>query len=372
LSSTHDDSESLLDLVREELSQLDAYVPHAAPSDAIRLDANESPPLPEDVTAALARVAAEVSFERYPDARATRLRAAIARWCDCSPDQLVVGTGSDEVIGLLLSSLSRARPGRSRPTCLFPTPTFVMYRVSALAAGVVPIGVPLDARWDLDVDAIERAIDAREPNVIFLASPNNPTANCFSQDRVERVIELARGRSLVVLDEAYAPFSGRTYAATMSAHPHTVARLGTLSKIGLAALRVGWAVLPRELAREVDKARQPFNVDAVAQRIAAEALEQHDAALRTHAREIAARRGALADQLAMVPGITVFASDANFLWVDVHRDAGPVFDELLARGVLVRSFHRAGGRLASCLRVTVSTEEHHRAFVSALRGALAH
>jgi histidinol-phosphate aminotransferase len=362
-------SSPLSSLLRPQLAQLDAYVPHAAPEGCVRMDANESPPLDAAITEAILRSADSVRLERYPDARATRLRAAVASWARCAPSQLVLGTGSDEPIALLLSTLSQPKPGRARAVCLVPTPTFVMYRVSALTAGLDVEGVPLDERWDLDVDAMVAGIDRHEPNVLFLASPNNPTANRYSDDRVARVIDACRDRCLVVLDEAYAPFSGRDYADTMAPHPH-VARLGTLSKIGLAALRVGWAILPEILAHEIDKARQPFNVDAVAQAMAAFALEAHADALRANARAIAARRDALARELSSIDGLRVFDSDANFLWMDVGRDAGPVFDALLAQGVLVRSFHRAGPRLASLLRVTVSTEAHHERLVTALREAV--
>jgi histidinol-phosphate aminotransferase len=362
------DQHPLASLLRPALSELSAYVPHAAPAGVVRLDANESPPLDAEIVRSILESANDCALERYPDARATRLRLAIGRYAGTSPESLLLGTGSDEVIALLLSALSQAKPRRATATCLFPTPTFVMYRVSALTAGIAPIGVPLDAEWDLDVPALERAIDEHEPNVLFLASPNNPTGNCYSHDRVARIVERCAGRTLVVLDEAYAPFSSRDHRS-LAALPH-VARMGTLSKIGLAALRVGWAALPPALAAEVDKARQPFNVDAVAQRMASHALEAHGPAIAAHARAIAARRDSLRSALAAIDGVTAFASDANFLWLDVGPDAAGVFEGLLSRGLLVRSFHSAGGRLARCLRVTVSTDEHNQRFVSALADSL--
>ncbi|MBL8682796.1 MAG: aminotransferase class I/II-fold pyridoxal phosphate-dependent enzyme [Myxococcales bacterium] len=358
-----------MSLLRPALSELSAYVPHAAPAGVVRLDANESPPLDEAVVRSIFASAADVALERYPDARATRLRHAVARYIHAPEDSLLLGTGSDEVIGLLLSALSRPKPTRALSTCLYPTPTFVMYRVSAIAAGITPVGVPLDDQWDLDVPAMLRAIDEHQPNVLFLASPNNPTGNCYSHDRVARLVEHCAEKTLVVLDEAYGAFSTRDHRA-LDGLPN-VARLGTLSKIGLAALRVGWASLPPALAAEVDKARQPFNVDAVAQRMAAEALEQHGPAIDAHARAIAHRRESLRAAVAALSGVTVFASDANFLWMDIGRDAAHVFEGLLRRGVLVRSFHSAGGRLARCLRVTVSTDGHNALFVDALRGTLA-
>lgn len=365
----NDRAHPLSALLRPQLSLLEAYVPHPSPADAVRLDANESPPLDEAITASVHAAARSVALERYPDARATRLRAAVASWARCDPSQLLLGTGSDEPIATLLSTLSTPRPGRARAVCLVPTPTFVMYRVSALLAGLDVQGVELDAQWDLDVPAMLRAIEQHEPNVIFLASPNNPTGNRYSDDRVRAIIDACAGKTLVVLDEAYAPFAGRDERDTMGSHPH-VARLGTLSKIGLAALRVGWAVLPDGLAAEIDKARQPFNVDAVAQAMASRALESHADALRAHAAQIARTRNQLAAELRALDGVTVFDSDANFLWLDLGRDAGPVFEALVARSVLVRSFHRSGGRLARCIRVTVSTEAHHARLLSAMREVL--
>ncbi|MDP3274213.1 MAG: histidinol-phosphate transaminase [Deltaproteobacteria bacterium] len=351
--------------LRPELSELDAYVPFAAPEGTLRLDANESPPLPKSISDAIHRAAHTVALERYPDARATALRHAIAQWTQSDPGQLLIGTGSDEVIGLILSGLSRPREGRTRAVCLYPTPTFVMYRVSALACGVEPVGVALDAQWDLDVAALCAAMDEHDPSVIFLATPNNPTGNRFSRDRIEALIAHSKGRALIVLDEAYGPFADSDDADLMGAHGN-VARLGTLSKIGLAAVRVGWAALPEWLAFELDKSRQPFNVDAIAQAMATVALNAHSESLRAHARGIADARRALSQALAQRVGVTVYPSEANFVWVDVGGDAAHVFEALLAEGVLVRSFHRQGGRLRGCLRITVSTEAHHERLLQSL------
>lgn len=356
-------------ILRPELSSLRAYVPHAAPIGAIRLDANESPyDLDDAAKAELFASAARVPLHRYPDPRATALREVIAARQDCHPDQVVLGNGTDEVIAMILAALSRPREGAARATVLHPTPSFVMYRISSLALGLHPVGVELDAAWDLDVDAMRAAIARERPNVVFLPSPNNPTGNRFDDGRVAAVIAAAPD-ALVLLDEAYGPFAGRRYDAERRAHPH-VGQLQTLSKIGLAALRCGWAILPTELAREVDKVRQPYNLDAVSQHLAREALTRFGGEIDDAVARVTAERERLGAALRAMDGVRVTPSDANFLWIEVPRDAAAVHDALLARGVVVRSFHASGGRLAQHLRVTVGTPAEDDAFLAALRASL--
>lgn len=254
-----------------------AYVP-VSTGPAIRLDANESPhALPPEARALLADALGSVAMHRYPDVRATRLRELIAERAGAHPDEVVIGCGSDEAIALLLLTLAVPRAGRERAAVLFPEPTFVMFRVNAVAQGLDPVGVPLDDAWDLDVPAMRAALAVSRPNVVFLPSPNNPTGNLFARDRVEAVVDAAPD-ALVVLDEAYGPFTATNYRDLRLARPN-VAQLQTLSKLGLAAARVGWGILPRGLAAEVDKVRQPYNLNALSQR-AAELPRRARAALR--------------------------------------------------------------------------------------------
>jgi histidinol-phosphate aminotransferase len=355
--------------LRPELAQIRAYHPAHAPADAIRLDANESPwALSRDARAHLAESIAAIDLNRYPDVRATRLRERIAEREGVHPDQIVIGCGSDEVIAIVVSALSRPRAGRARATVMFPEPSFVMFRTSSLLAGCEPVAVPLDTMWDLDADATCAAIAQHEPSVVFVPSPNNPTGNLFSDASIERVVHTTRGRALVLLDEAYGAFSGRTYRNVRSAHEH-VGQLQTLSKAGLAGARVGWAVLPsRELAAEIDKVRQPYNLGSVSQCIGEAALGPLEAEISHAVQRVVAERERLTRALAQVPGLAVAPSQANFVWVDVGRDAGAVHQALMARGVVVRSFHAAGGRLSSRLRVTVGSPDEN----SRLLDALAH
>jgi histidinol-phosphate aminotransferase len=357
------------DLLRPELAAIKAYGPVPTPPDVIRLDANESPhPLPPEARELLGRALAEVPAHRYPDVRATRLRELVAQREGVHPDQILFGCGSDEVIALTLNALARPRAGREKAAVVFPDPTFVMFRLSALALGMEPVGVALDPRWDLDVGAMRDALERARPNVVFLPSPNNPTGNLFSPERLGAIVAHAR-ESLVVLDEAYGPFSRVNYRDVMRANAN-VGRLQTLSKLGLAAARVGWAILPLELAREVDKVRQPYNLNALSQRAAELCLTSLAPFFEQAVATILTERERLARGLGEVAGVTVSASASNFLWVELPVDAGEVHARLLARGVLVRSFHAAGPRLARRVRITVGTPAENDALLAALSACL--
>ncbi|AUX23428.1 histidinol-phosphate aminotransferase [Sorangium cellulosum] len=343
-------------LLRPELAELHAYTPVAGQF-AVRLDANESPPLlSAEARAALARAMAPEDWGRYPDARMLELREAIAARCDAEPDEILAGAGSDEVIATLLTALSRPRPGAPAASVVTVTPTFVMYRLSARARGLRAVEVPLDPSWDLDVAGLVRAVELARPNVVFIASPNNPTGALMSRDRLEAVLAAAQD-ALVIVDEAYIDFAPHDQLALRRTYPN-VAVLRTLSKIGLASLRVGWLVGARELVAELDKVRQPYNVPVPSQRAAAFALRELDGELRRAAATVVSERERLARELAGL-GLEVAPSHANFLWVGTRRPAGEVFEALAARGVLVRSFHAAGGRLARRLRITVGLREEN-------------
>ncbi len=359
-------------LLKPELASLRAYHPTPAPPGAIRLDANESPyGLSDTARRHVADALARVDMHRYPDVRATRLRELVAEANGAHPEQVILGCGSDEVIALLVTALGAPRPGRARAAFAFPDPSFVMFRITSLVQGAEPVAVPLDETWDLDVDAFATALAAHLPNAVFLPSPNNPTGNLFSDDRIERVIGAASGHgSLVVLDEAYGRFARRTYRALRERHEN-VGQLQTLSKIGLAASRVGWAILPRELAVAVDKARQPYNLNALSQRVGELAFTDLRDEIDAAAERIIAERERVTLRLSGLSGCAMAPSSANFVWLDVRRDAGEIHRQLLERGIMVRSFHTNGGRLANWVRVTIGTPEENNRLVEALEALLA-
>lgn len=355
-------------LCRPELEELKAYVPHDPAGIRVKLDANEAPPSTSPaVKEAVVRAVSTLSLERYPDPRATRLREAISKRTGASCDDLLIGSGSDEVIALLLTALARPRERAPQAVMLTPTPTFVMYRVSARGHGHKPVEVPLDASWDLDVNMTKRAIEMMRPNIVFIASPNNPTGNVMSADRVRAVIEGAPS-ALVVVDEAYVDYAPGSVREWRKELPN-LAILRTVSKIGLAALRVGWLEADASLVTEIDKVRQPFNVSATSQVAAAAVLEEAWDDVQSDVRRVVTAREALSKALSDL-GLVVTPSGANFVWVKTPGPAEGVFTKLVEQGVLVRSFHGAGGRLASQLRITVGTDAENEALIDALKRAV--
>jgi len=356
--------EPLKSLLRPELERLSAYrVPPAPP--ATKLDANESPwPLPGEAREQILRALRDIELHRYPDGRATGLREALARRFGGSADAYVIGSGSDEVIALFATAMSRPRPGAERPVVVFPEPTFVMYEKTNRAHGWQAVGVPLDDAWDLDVDAMGTTFERERPNLAYYATPNNPTGNRFSPERIERLVR-EFPQTLHVIDEAYDAFSSTAVDPWHAIYPQC-ATLGTLSKVGFAALRVGWARLDPSLAAEVDKVRQPFNVNALSQVVAELALTELAPLLATQAARIEAERNRMAEALAGHSGLTVYPSDANFFLVRFETDVGPIHERLLGYGIAVRRFGSGDRRLARCLRITVGTPEENDRLLEAL------
>jgi len=360
--------ESRLDLAtltRPELAELLAYVPEHHDGILAKLDANEAPPvasreLSDIVTGAIAKV----SLERYPDARAMSLREAIAARSGITAPEVFVGCGSDEIISLLCTALARPKGRNPAGVMMSPSPSFVMYRVTARAHGLKAVEVPLDASWDLDVRTMSLAIETMHPNVVFIATPNNPTGNALSPDRVAAVVAAAPN-ALVVIDEAYGDYAGTSLRALRGEHDN-VAILRTVSKLGLAALRVGWLEARADLVLELDKARQPFNLSATSQAAAAAVLREGSAHLQRVVDLVVAERTRMSQALSKMGGVTVTPSAANFLWMKTDKPAEEVHAGLLTHKVLVRSFHQSGGRLKNQLRVTIGMPDENDRFLAAL------
>lgn len=358
----------LASFFRPELEDLQPYVPHDPPGIKVKLDANEAPPSTSAaVKHAALRAIEKVTLERYPDPRALRLKEAIAKRTGAPVESLVVGTGSDELISLAMTALAAPREGAPQPVVLTPIPTFVMYRVTARGHGWKPIQVALDRDWDIDVAMTKRAIEMMRPNVVWIASPNNPTGNRMTEARLRAVVEASS--ALTVIDEAYIDYArGPSLRSWREGRPH-VGILRTVSKIGLAALRVGWLECDPEVARAIDKVRQPFNVSATSQAAVAAVLEEAWDEVQFDVRRVAKARDELSDAITALGGYTVTPSDANFLWVKTPGPAEPIYDALVKSGILVRSFHGSGGRLASQLRITIGTDTENAALLMALARA---
>ncbi len=337
-----------------------AYHVPSPPRVIAKLDANELPyGLPVELRAELARVLGEVALERYPDAAARRLRAVVGRQLGVAGDQIVFGNGSDELIAMLCSAFAAPR-GTQTAAILYPVPTFVYYKLAAVARGVETIEVPLGSAFELDEAAVIRAIEDHRPSVVFLALPNNPTGTLW---RMGFAAELA-GRYpdlVVVSDEAYIAYSGQTSLPALAAHPNLVV-MRTLSKLGMAGLRVGFTISSPAIAGLLEKLRPPYNLSALDQH-AAEFLLEHAAAWCTaRAADVVAERTRLAAALA-ARGFEVFASQANLVLIRTPG-ATALWQRLADAGVMVRLFD--AGRLAGCLRITVGTPADTAALLAAL------
>ncbi len=355
---------SIAALSRPELAELSAYLPDLH-SYRVRLDANEAPPLMS--AAAKARIAealSEGAWERYPDPSLAALRSAIAQSLGVTPQEVLPGVGSDEVISLLLTSFVRPLPPADTATVLTTTPSFVMYRMSARCRGLRVLEVPLDADWDLSVDALKSAIAVSPPSVVFIASPNNPTGNMMTRERLEQVIAAAP-QALFVVDEAYIAYSDRDQL-DLYRRFENVCILRTLSKVGFAAFRLGYLVARPDVVAELDKVRLPYNVPTPTQRVAELAFTELAPEVQRITREVVSERARVAAHLAELKGVQVTPSQANFLWIRTARPAAELYEALKQRSILVRSFHARGGRLSHQLRITIGTAAENDQLCAAL------
>lgn len=331
----------------------------------VKLDAMENPHrLPPELQAELGRRLGALALNRYPDGRVNDLRAALAAYAKM-PDgfDIMLGNGSDELISLL--ALACDIPGAS---ILAPVPGFVMYAMSAQLQGLAFHGVPLTADFELDEAAMLAAIQAHQPSIVYLAYPNNPTANLWDDAVIEKII-VAQGRQggLVVLDEAYQPFSSKSYIDRVNHHGH-VLLLRTLSKFGLAGVRLGYMMGPKALIAEIDKVRPPYNISVLNYECALFALE-HAQVFAAQALDLRAQRAILFEALQALPGIKAWHSDANMILTRVP-DAAKTFDGMRARGVLVKNVSKMHPLLANCLRLTVGTAQENVKMLAALKESL--
>jgi histidinol-phosphate aminotransferase len=349
-------------IIRTEVLSLSAY--HVPPaSGMVKLDAMENPySLPDCLRDDIAHLVATAPINRYPDASAASLKAMLRAALEV-PDgmEIMLGNGSDEIIQII--ALACAKPGA---TLLGVEPAFVMFRMIAAFAGMEYAGVPLKADFSLDIDATLEAICRHEPAVVFIAYPNNPTGNLFDAQAISRIIEAAPG--LVVVDEAYHAFADASFMDKLLQYPNLLL-MRTLSKLGLAGLRLGLLAGGPEWLRELEKLRLPYNVGIVTQLIAEKVLQHRDVLLQ-QATAIKNERATLGTQLAAMRGIESFPTNANFILFRVS-EAGHVFQNLKKRGVLIKNLDGTHPLLKNCLRVTVGKPDENALFLAALEGSLA-
>jgi histidinol-phosphate aminotransferase len=354
-------------LVKPNIRSLRAYHAEEIPC-KVKLDANESP------YSAISNQRSAISLEknlqtlnRYPDPQATALRKLMAKELKVKPGNILHGNGSDELIYYMITTFGGS--------VMYPVPTFSMYGIISQALDEKKIEIPLDKDFDIDTEKTITAIKKYRPKLIFLSSPNNPTGNCFSSERILRIIKatsfskqhkgdsrIAPTSSLVVVDEAYQSFSNEKSFLPLLDKYRNLIVLRTLSKIGLAGLRLGFLIANEEIINEVNKVRLPFNVNSLSQAVAVEALKNKKQ-MRSYLTSIISERKRLFREMEKIDGITPYPSDANFILFRA-ADAVRVYKRLLAKGVLIRDLT---GVIENCLRVTVGTPGENTVFLRTLK-----
>ncbi|MEY4435608.1 MAG: Histidinol-phosphate aminotransferase 2 [Pseudomonadota bacterium] len=361
-----------LRFIRPDVQAMHAYaVQHSV--GMVKLDAMENPfTLSPELQAQLGARLGAVEVNRYPGARIDDLKNALAKYVDLPAGlDLMLGNGSDELISLL--SMACAIPNAK---VLAPEPGFVMYGMSAKLQGLPYIPVPLKADFELDEAAMSAAIAQHEPAIVYIAYPNNPTANLWDADTIRRLItQVSAYGGLVVMDEAYQPFSSKSWLDEIRQHPAANAHvllMRTLSKFGLAGIRLGYMLAPTALINEIDKLRPPYNVSVLNAECALFALEHTDV-FAQQATVIRTEREALFKALQHMAGVTPYASEANMMVLRFNGEAeaaNRAFEVMKAHKVLVKNVSKMHPLLANCLRLTIGTPEENKQLLAALQAAL--
>jgi histidinol-phosphate aminotransferase len=349
---------SLDQVIRPEILRL---LPYHVPSSSgmIKLDAMENPySLPETLREEIAQLVTTISANRYPDSNSVSLKDSLRETMEIPMGMdIMLGNGSDEIIQIV--ALSLAKPGA---VLMSVEPAFVMFRMIATYTKMEYIGIPLKANFSLDLDLMLSAITKYQPAVIFIAYPNNPTGNLFDAEVVSRIIEFAPG--LVVVDEAYHAFADSSFMDKLSEYPNLLL-MRTLSKLGLAGLRLGLLTGRPEWLMQLEKVRLPYNVGVLTQEVVRKIL-QHPDILQRQADAIKAERVVMNKYLNILDGVVAFPSDANFILFRVSK-ASEVFSELKKRNILIKNLDGSHPLLKNCLRVTIGTPDENKQFLRVLQ-----
>ena len=355
---------SLMQRIRKDVQSMHAYAIQDS-AGMVKLDAMENPHrLSADLQKALGERLGALALNRYPGERVNELRHALAAYAGMPEGfDIMLGNGSDELISLL--AMACDVPGAS---VLSPLPGFVMYAMSAQLQGLAFHGVPLTADFELDEAAMLAAISEHKPSIVYLAYPNNPTGNLWNDDTIEKIV-MAQGAQggLVVMDEAYQPFASRSYIDRITRHSH-VLLMRTLSKFGLAGVRLGYMMGPKALVAEIDKVRPPYNISVLNAECALFALE-HAEVFAAQAKDLREQRARLLKELAALAGVKPFPSEANMILIRVP-DAAKTFEGLKAQGVLIKNVSKMHPLLANCLRLTVGTAQENTQLLAAMKASV--
>lgn len=355
-------------LTKPNIRSLQAYHAEEIPC-RVKLDANESPYGLSPKLSVLKRQKLFEGLNRYPDPEAKSLKKLIAREFKVKPENILLGNGSDELIFYLITTFGGP--------VLYPVPTFSMYSIISQALGEENVEILLDKKFDIDSERFLKTIKKKKPKLIFLSSPNNPTGNCFSSDRIKKILEvtslsrrsphakLTGPSSVVVVDEAYLAFSSNKGFLTLLKKHGNLIVLKTLSKVGLAGLRIGFIIAGPDIIKEVNKVRLPFNLNALSQKIAVEALKQKKLT-QSYIDSIISERERLFKKMGKMKNIKPYLSDANFILFKV-KHADKIYKNLLKNGILVKNMK---GIINGCLRVTVGTPAENATFLKILKQLL--
>jgi len=342
-------------LVRKNIKKLIPYQAKEIPC-KIKLDANESP-FPVKLSDFISDI--NIPLNRYPDPEALALRKALGKKVKLNYKKLIVGNGSDELIYYLIVTFGGP--------VLYPVPTFAMYKIIAQSVGVEQFESKLDKNFDIKEEEIFKIIKLKKPRLIFLSSPNNPTGNTFSTDKILKIIEFAKkNSSIVVIDEAYQPFSSNRGFLTFLKDYDNLLILRTLSKIGFAGLRVGYLIGDEQFLHDITKVKLPYNLDSITQCIATEALNKFYSQVNKFISQIVKERDRLYRELLKIKGVKVYPSEANFILLQI-KNSKDVYKRLINEGILVREL---SSTIKNAIRVTVGTKDENDEFLKTLRRIL--
>ncbi len=343
--------------IRPQVRKLAAYHVDETPV-RIKLDAMENPfPLPDAMRREIAAVVRNTKINLYPDPSAKKLKKAMASMWRMKPEQMILGNGSDELIQTII--LAFGGP------VLVPVPTFAMYEITSRALAQNVVTVPLNDDFDLDADLVLKKAKASKARVIFLACPNNPTGNRFSDKELRKVLDHAD--AAVVIDEAYFSFSNKTWLPLLKKYPNMIL-LRTLSKIGFAGLRIGVLTASPNVIDELNKIRLPYNINSLSQAVGEAALKHKDVISRQISLLISERER-LYNALSKLPGVTAYPSETNFIMIRTAVDASGIHKKLKRAGILIKNLNKPGP-LKNCLRVTIGTPKENKEFITVLKKIL--
>ena len=350
------------DLIAKEIVEQNGYAaPAYTPGIRIRLDANENPfRLQEPLKKKLLEKMCRIDFNRYPVAGSPELRERFAGYFGVDQDMVMLGNGSDELIQILCLALKGSING-----VLVPVPTFAMYKIIAVNTGNNVLEVPLDSNFDLDTEAMLGKMATNFPALVFLSYPNSPTGNLFSRDKIETILQKTPG--VVVVDEAYAAFAGDTLVPLLKKYDNLII-LKTLSKLGMASMRLGFLIGNKEIIAELDKVRLPYNINSLSQ-IAASFFLDYSIEFAGQVQEVVKRREELYLALKKIEGINPYPSRANFIYFSCIFDSNRIYAKLTAAGIYVKNLNKPP-QTTNCMRVTVGNLEENAAFIKALKSGV--